>query len=104
MPALPPPAPRYAWLAPGDASAAVALALDNVTNLVLLAAILVGGFQFPADVFLTRMVPGPALGVCVGDLAYTWLAFRLARRTGRSDVTAMPLGLDTPSTVGVAVA
>ena len=28
------------------------------------------------------------------------MAFRLARRTGRSDVTAMPLGLDTPSTFG----
>jgi AGZA family xanthine/uracil permease-like MFS transporter len=30
------------------------------------------------------------------------MAFRLARRTNRSDVTAMPLGLDTPSTFGVA--
>jgi AGZA family xanthine/uracil permease-like MFS transporter len=29
------------------------------------------------------------------------MAFRLARRTGRSDVTAMPLGLDTPSTFAV---
>ena len=29
------------------------------------------------------------------------LAFRLARRSGRSDVTAMPLGLDTPSTFAV---
>src|SRR5262249_47828834 len=28
--------------------------------------------------------------------------FRLARRTSRGDVTAMPLGLDTPSTFGVA--
>src|SRR5581483_1518555 len=32
---------------------------------------------------------------------YTWLAFRLARHTGRDDVTAMPLGLDTPSTFGI---
>jgi AGZA family xanthine/uracil permease-like MFS transporter len=37
----------------------------------------------------------------LGDLAYTWMAFRLARRTGRDDVTAMPLGLDTPSTFAV---
>src|SRR5262249_11769257 len=33
---------------------------------------------------------------------YTWMAFRLARRTNKSDVTAMPLGLDTPSTFGMA--
>src|SRR5688500_9805623 len=50
------------------------------------------------------MFPGTALGVMIGDLAYTWLAFRLAKRTGRSDVTAMPLGLDSPSTIGMAFA
>jgi AGZA family xanthine/uracil permease-like MFS transporter len=32
------------------------------------------------------------------------MAFKLARRTGRTDVTAMPLGLDTPSTIGIAFA
>jgi AGZA family xanthine/uracil permease-like MFS transporter len=90
--------------AAGDIGAFFALALDNLTNLVLLSAILVGGFQFPADVLLTRMIPGTALGVMVGDLLYTAMAIRLARKTGRDDVTAMPLGLDTPSTIGVAVA
>ena len=48
------------------------------------------------------MIPGTALGVLFGDLVYTWLALRLSRKTGRSDVTAMPLGLDTPSTIGLA--
>ncbi len=43
------------------------------------------------------MVPGTALGVLIGDLAYTWLAVRLMRRTGREDVTAMPFGIDTPT-------
>lgn len=95
---------RSSWLVPGDLSAFFALALDNLSNLVLLSAILVGGFGFPAEVFLGKMVPGTALGVAVGDLAYTWMARRLAARTGRAEVTAMPLGLDTPSTVGMAVA
>jgi AGZA family xanthine/uracil permease-like MFS transporter len=31
------------------------------------------------------------------------MAIRLARRTGRTDVTAMPLGLDAPSTIGMAL-
>jgi len=43
------------------------------------------------------MVPGTALGVLAGDLAYTWMALRLMRRTGRTDVTAMPFGIDTPT-------
>ena len=54
----------------------------------------------PRTFVLTRMIPGTAVGVLVGDLIYTFMAFRLARRTGRTDVTAMPLGLDTPSTFG----
>src|SRR6185437_16916367 len=48
------------------------------------------------------MLPGTALGVLLGDVVYTVLAFRLARHLGRDDVTAMPLGLDTPSTFGIA--
>ena len=43
------------------------------------------------------MLPGTALGVLAGDLAYTVMAVRLARRTGRDDVTAMPFGIDTPT-------
>jgi AGZA family xanthine/uracil permease-like MFS transporter len=43
------------------------------------------------------MVPGTALGVLAGDLAYTWMALRLMKRTGRDDVTAMPFGIDTPT-------
>jgi len=43
------------------------------------------------------MVPGTALGVLAGDLTYTWMALRLMKRTGRTDVTAMPFGIDTPT-------
>jgi AGZA family xanthine/uracil permease-like MFS transporter len=94
----------YRWAAAGDVNAFFGLILDNVVNLAILAGILVGAFGFPSDIVFRRMFPGTALGVMIGDLAYTWLAFRLARRTGRSDVTAMPLGLDSPSTIGMAFA
>lgn len=58
-------------------------------------------FDYPAQFALGHLVPGTAVGVVIGDLLFTWMAFRLARRTGRNDVTAMPLGLDTPSTFGM---
>ena len=32
---------------------------------------------------------------------FFWLAFRYAKQTGKTNVTAMPLGLDTPSTIGM---
>jgi AGZA family xanthine/uracil permease-like MFS transporter len=74
--------------------------LDNVGGMILMAGLLVGVFGFPPEFVMTRMIPGTALGVLVGDLIYTAMAFRLARRERRDDVTAMPLGLDTPSTFG----
>jgi AGZA family xanthine/uracil permease-like MFS transporter len=101
---------RYAWAAWGDVNAFFGLMLDNVTVMVLLIATITAptaaeaesSVRFTPAFVLSRMIPGTALGVLFGDLVYTWMAFRLARRTGRPDVTAMPLGLDTPSTFGVA--
>src|SRR3546814_18558378 len=49
------------------------------------------------------MFPGTALGVLVGNLIYTVMARRLAAKTGRDDVTAMPLGLDAPTSIGMAL-
>jgi len=97
-----PSATRYRWAATGDVNAFFGLMLDNVMNLVILAGILIFVFGFPEDLVYRRMFPGTALGVMFGDLVYTWMAFRLAKREGRSDVTAMPLGLDAPSTIGMA--
>ena len=94
-----PPVPR--WYAAGDWNAFFGLALDNMTQLVILSSLLIGVFKFPADLVLYVMVPGTAAGVLVGDLAYTALALRLMRRTGRADVTAMPFGIDTPSLFGI---
>ena len=95
---------KYRWLTWGDLNGFLGLMVDNITNLVFLTAILTGVFHFPKEFIFTRMIPGTALGVLVGDLLYTWMAFRLAKKTGNPQVTAMPLGLDTPSTLGIAFA
>ena len=102
-PARSPGSGTYKWAAKGDINAFFGLMLDNVVNLAVLAGILVAGFGFPATLVYTRMFPGTALGVLFGDVVYTVMAIRLARRTGRDDVTAMPLGLDAPSTIGMAL-
>jgi AGZA family xanthine/uracil permease-like MFS transporter len=94
----------YPWFVVGDINGFFGLMFDNLTVLSFLAGILVFGFGYPADIVYTRMFPGTAFGVLFGDLVYTGMARRLARRTGRATVTAMPLGLDTPSTIGIALA
>jgi AGZA family xanthine/uracil permease-like MFS transporter len=75
--------------------------LDNVANLLMTVSLLNIAFEFPTKIALRNMIPGTALGVLVGDLLFTLLAFRLARQAGRNTITAMPLGLDTPSTLGM---
>ena len=100
---------RYAWAQRGDINAFFGLILDNVAVMIFLLTLITSANpasdnHFSRDFVFTQMIPGTALGVVAGDLVYTWLAFRLARRSGRSDVTAMPLGLDTPSTIAVGYA
>jgi AGZA family xanthine/uracil permease-like MFS transporter len=97
---------RYAWAQRGDINAFFGLMIDNVAVMIFLLTLITSANpasdgHFSRDFVFTQMIPGTALGVVLGDLVYTWLAFRLARRKGHSDVTAMPLGLDTPSTIAV---
>jgi len=91
----------YRWFRAGDLNGFFALMFDNVANLVILATVLIHAFGFPADIVLYRMVPGTAVGVLAGDLLYAWFAYRLAQKTHREDITAMPLGLNAPSIVGM---
>jgi len=91
----------YRWATAGDINAFFGLMLDNLANLILTVGLLATAYNFPATFALRFMLPGTAIGVVVGDLVFTWMAFRLARRSGRNDITAMPLGLDTPSTIGM---
>ncbi len=95
-----PPLPRFWWATTGDINAFFGLMLDNLAGLLLMVALL-AGFGLPTSFAVSHMVPGTAIGVLLGDLAFFFIALSLARREGRSDVTAMPLGLDTPSTFGM---
>jgi len=87
----------------GDVNGVVGLVVDNVSILAFIATVLIGAFQFPAEVVFQRMFPGTALGVLIGNACYTWMARRLAQKEKREDVTAMPLGLDAPTSIGMAL-
>ena len=92
---------QLSWAASGDVNAFFGLMLDNVAGLILMVSLLAGVFEFSSSFTLNYMVPGTAIGVLVGDLIFFFVALRLARKLGRGNVTARPLGLDTPSTFGM---
>ncbi|QGJ71584.1 MFS transporter xanthine/uracil permease [Planctomycetales bacterium 10988] len=91
----------YRWITPGDLNAFFGLMLDNLAVLVLTVSLLSSFDGYPTEFAVRYLVPGTAFGVLIGDLIYTWMEFRLAKKTGSKEVTAMPLGLDTPSTFGM---
>jgi AGZA family xanthine/uracil permease-like MFS transporter len=91
----------------GDINGLFGLLLDNVAALVLMYTLLTSlGYRsdrFAPSFVLIWMIPGTVIGVLVGGLLYSASAQMLARRTGRHDVTAMPVGLDTPSVFGLSL-
>jgi AGZA family xanthine/uracil permease-like MFS transporter len=51
----------------------------------------------PLELVSSRILPAVAFSILIGNLFYAWQAHRLAERTGRTDVTAIPFGVNTPT-------
>lgn len=80
----------------GDLSAFWALFADNLANLILIMGVSLGVLKIPTQVVFGRMLPGLGMALVVGLSSYAYMAHRLARKQGRSDVTALPYGISTP--------
>src|SRR5262245_52813374 len=85
------------WLVRGDVDGFFGLALDNLIQLLVIGALCTHVLGFGPDLVYGRILPGAAVSVLVGNLFYSWQAMRLARATGRRDVTALPYGINTVS-------
>ncbi len=85
------------WFVRGDVDGFFGLALDNLVQLLVIDALCRHALEFPAELVRGTILPGAAISVLVGNLFYAWQAMRLARRTGRTDVTALPFGINTVS-------
>ncbi len=88
------------WLVRGDLDGFFGLALDNLVQLLLIDALCRLVLGFPASLVHGRILPAAAVSILVGNLFYAWQAKALARRTGRSDVCALPYGINTVSLFG----
>src|SRR5258707_5507953 len=52
--------------------------------------------KMPDSLVYGRILPELGLMMCLSTFYYAWLAYRLALRTGRSDVCALPSGVSVP--------
>jgi adenine/guanine/hypoxanthine permease len=83
----------------GDMDGFFGLFLDNLLQLLLIATLcpLVCGFS--VEFVSSRILPGAAVSILVGNLFYAWQARQLMKKTGRNDVTALPYGINTVSLI-----
>lgn len=92
---------KYKWFSLGDVSSSATIVFDNLTNMAIIAFLLTKVFGMPAAIVLHHIIPGLSVGVVAGNIICIYLAFRLAKKLGRDNVTAFPYGLDAPSCIGL---
>jgi AGZA family xanthine/uracil permease-like MFS transporter len=90
---------RIPWWVAGDFDGFFALFLDNLLLLMLIAALCPTVCGLPLPLVFGRILPGAAFSILVGNLFYGWQARKLALKTGRDDVTAIPYGINTISVI-----
>ncbi|HEX7598525.1 MAG TPA: NCS2 family permease, partial [Polyangia bacterium] len=94
------PAFRPCLFVRGDVDGFFGLALDNLIQVLLISALWTQVLGFSSERLYGRILPGVAVSLVVGNLFYAWQARQLARQTGRSDVCALPYGINTVSLIG----
>ena len=85
------------WIVRGDIDGFFGLAIDNLVQLLLIDSLCRFVLGFPPELVYGRVLPGAAVSILVGNLFYGYQARKLAERTGRTDVCALPYGINTVS-------
>src|SRR5437660_1911511 len=87
------------WIVRGDIDGFFGLALDNLVQLLLIGVLCGTVLGFSAELIYGRVLPGAAVSILVGNLFYARQARKLAERTRRRDVCALPYGINTVSLI-----
>jgi AGZA family xanthine/uracil permease-like MFS transporter len=83
------------WV-PGDWNAFFGFGTNILVNLLTLTALLRFVLKMPDAIVFGRILPATGLMMCLSTAYYAWLAYRLAKKTGRTDVCALPSGISVP--------
>jgi len=84
------------WWTRGDMNAFFGLAFNILVNVLTLTALMIGVVQIPAGIVLGTVLPALGVALVLGNVYYSFLARRLARRENRTDVTSLPYGPSVP--------
>jgi AGZA family xanthine/uracil permease-like MFS transporter len=83
------------WV-PGDWNAFFGFGTNILVNLLTLTALLRFVLKMPDEMVFKHILPAAGMMMCMSTMYYAWLAYRLAKKTGRNDVCALPSGISVP--------
>jgi len=81
---------------PGDWNAFFGFGTNILVNMLVLTGLLRFVLKMPDSLVFGRILPALGLMMCLSTFYYAFLAWRLAQRTGRTDVCALPSGVSVP--------
>ena len=90
-----PPA-KLSWWVAGDTNAFFGLGFNTIVNVLVLSGLCLTVVKIPGTEVFGVILPALGVQLLIGNVYYTYLARRLARRDGRDDVCAMPYGPSVP--------
>lgn len=82
--------------APGDWNAFFGFGTNILVNMLVLTGLLRFVLKMPDSIVFGRILPALGLMMCLSTFYYAYLAYKLAQKTGRSDVCALPSGISVP--------
>jgi hypothetical protein len=80
----------------GDLNAFFGFGTNILVNMLVLTGLLRFVVKMPDAIVFGRILPALGLMLCLSTFYYAYLAYRLARTTGRDDVCALPSGVSVP--------
>jgi adenine/guanine/hypoxanthine permease len=83
------------WVS-GDWNAFFGFGTNILVNMLTLTALLRFVLKMPDGLVFGRILPAVGLMLFLSTMYYAFLAYRLASKTGRSDVCALPSGISVP--------
>ena len=86
---------RPAIWTPGDWNAFFGFGTNILVNMLVLTGLLRFVLKMP-DLLVGCILPALGMMMYLSTMYYAWLAYRLALKTGRSDVCALPSGVSVP--------
>jgi AGZA family xanthine/uracil permease-like MFS transporter len=81
---------------PGDWNALFGFGTNILVNMLVLTGLLRFVLKMPDSLVFGRILPALGLMMCLSTFYYAYLAYKLAQKTGRSDVCALPSGVSVP--------